>query len=45
MTNPANFAGASLVMVLSPTGLKQSSPRVWRKKRPTSQRALYLQPA
>ena len=28
---PPTRAGASLVMVLSPTGLRQSSPMVWHK--------------
>src|SRR5690606_31132286 len=37
ITSPSNRAGASLVIVLRPTGLRHISPTVCRKNRPSSQ--------
>src|SRR4029077_19244185 len=42
--SPATRAGASLVMALRPTGLKQSSPMVWSRYVTTSQSGLTLTP-
>src|SRR5439155_10288414 len=40
IVRPTSFSGASLVIVLRPTGLRQSSPTVCRKNRPTTQKGL-----